>query len=169
MTRLFFARSDLPGRLAVATCPAGGRGLPADLQEWCGEGIQLVVSLLGANEAEELGVGDEAGLCRQVGLDFISVPTMDHGVPTSTGAFDAAVALALDRLVGGEGVVAHCLAGIGRSPMFAACVLVRSGLDANEACKVLSAARGIRVPEMEEQKRWVEAYQDRHDATRQPG
>lgn len=165
MTRLFFVDTDLPGRLAVATCPAAAPDLIRDIRSWRAEGIQLVVSMLEPDEAEDLGVGSEAGTCRDLGIEFACVPTPDHWIPNDERTFDAAVALATSRLLAGNGVATHCYAGIGRSPMFAACVLVRTGLDVASACRVLSAARRMPVPEMAEQRQWVEAYARRRPRT----
>lgn len=159
MSKLHFADTSLPGRLAVAPCPPAAPELHDALRRWRAEGIQLVVSLLASDEAEELGVGDEDIACRAHDIEFLSIPVPDHWIPDDAGAFDAGVGLATGRLLAGKGVVAHCMAGIGRSPMFAACVLVRTGFDAATACRLLSEARRFPVPEMEEQRRWVDAYE----------
>lgn len=159
MTKLYFADTSLPGRIAVAPCPPAAPELDGVMQLWRAEGIQLVVSLLETGEADDLGVAGEDGACRAHGIEFLSVPVPDHWIPDDAGAFDAGVGLATGRLLAGKGVVAHCMAGIGRSPMFAACVLVRSGFDAATACRLLSEARRFPVPEMEEQRRWVDAYE----------
>lgn len=161
MTRLFFADAGLPGRLAVATCPAAMPHLLRDLRAWQAEGIQLVVSMLEPAEAEDLGVGNEEGLCLQLGMEFAAVPTPDHWIPQDERLFDTMVERACAALAAGRGVATHCLAGIGRSPTFAACVLIRAGFDTQTACRMLSAARRVPVPEMEEQRQWIVAYERR--------
>ncbi len=52
----------------------------------------------------------------------------------------------------------HCRAGIGRSGMLAACVLVKAGLDPEAALQRVSEARGCPVPDTEEQRAWVFAF-----------
>lgn len=52
-------------------------------------------------------------------------------------------------------VVIHCRMGIGRASIIAALVLGRLGVDGALAFERLSAARGLRVPDTEEQRRWA--------------
>jgi protein-tyrosine phosphatase len=49
----------------------------------------------------------------------------------------------------------HCRFGIGCASLLAAAVLVLEGVDADEAWRRLTCARGLGVPDTEEQRRWV--------------
>jgi protein-tyrosine phosphatase len=62
------------------------------------------------------------------------------------------------RITAGGHVVVHCRAGIGRSSLIAAVVLVRLGVDVDVAWEVVAAARGVPVPETDDQRRWVQRY-----------
>jgi protein-tyrosine phosphatase len=55
-------------------------------------------------------------------------------------------------------VILHCRAGIGRSGLVAACLLVMKGVSPEEAVKKVSAARGVSVPETKEQRNWIDQY-----------
>ena len=52
----------------------------------------------------------------------------------------------------------HCRAGIGRSSLIAACVLVRAGHDVNSAFDTIAKARGVEVPDTEAQRAWVSTF-----------
>ncbi|MBO0733532.1 MAG: dual specificity protein phosphatase family protein [Methylocapsa sp.] len=74
-----------------------------------------------------------------------------------------AVALAgsiIAKLKEGKAVGLHCRAGIGRSALIAACVLVLLGLDPEAAFELIERARGVNVPDTEEQRRWVATFRE---------
>lgn len=147
---------DHPGRLALAPRPRGGDWLADELAEWRRQGVTHVVSLLEPDEAAELGLDNEAGLCREAGIEFASLPIADRGVPTESAAF-ARFALELaDRITDGDSVVAHCRQGIGRAGMLAVGILKAFGWDNGYAIRAVSAARGQPVPETTEQRRWLD-------------
>jgi protein-tyrosine phosphatase len=54
--------------------------------------------------------------------------------------------------------VIHCRAGIGRSSMIAACTMICADVSAADALSRIEAARGVRVPDTEEQRDWVMAF-----------
>jgi len=58
---------------------------------------------------------------------------------------------------GGE----DCFAGIGRSTLVAASLLIRSGLALAEALELISEARGWQVPDTSAQHRWLESFEAR--------
>ena len=88
---------------------------------------------------------EEPWAARAVGLQFLSLPTPDRGVPEKT-AFLALV----DDLEGavrlGTHVVVHCRMGIGRSSLVAAGLLVREGSGPGEAWAIIRRAREARGP-----------------------
>lgn len=60
------------------------------------------------------------------------------------------------RLRSGGHVYIHCRAGIGRSGLVTACLLYRLGFHA--VWETLERARGVAVPDTDEQKDWVERF-----------
>lgn len=144
---------DAPGRLFLMPKPSGD-WLRDDLAHLATLGISVVVSFLEPDEARELGLGDERQVCRDLGLTFLAAPIPDRGLSEA----DDFVSLALDlaaRLRAGEGVAAHCRAGIGRSGMAVCCVLAAFGLSAEEALARVSRARGVAVPDTAEQAAFI--------------
>ncbi|MGJ5045889.1 protein-tyrosine phosphatase family protein [Bradyrhizobium oligotrophicum] len=87
-------------------------------------------------------------------MAFVSFPIPDRGLPETRSAAQLAGDLAA-RLTDGARVLVHCRAGIGRSSVIAACVMIRLGVDAAEALERIAAARGVGVPDTEAQRIWV--------------
>ncbi|MHC4101653.1 MAG: protein-tyrosine phosphatase family protein, partial [Planctomycetota bacterium] len=104
---------------------------------------------------------DEAAVCRQLDLEFRQFPITEHGLPDSEDAFVDLI----DRLHAesqrNRAIVVHCFAGIGRSTLVAAALLVRAGLTLAEALERISDARGITVPDTSAQHRWLESLEPR--------
>jgi hypothetical protein len=159
---------DLPmaGRLAIMARPRAGDWLDDEISGWRAEGIDIVVSLLEQEEVSELALQREAGLCQGQGMEFLSFPIPDRGVPES---FRDAVALAqiVSTMIGeGRSVAVHCRAGIGRSSLIAACALVCTGSDPAVAFAAITKARGMNVPDTEGQRDWVTAFRESAIAVR---
>jgi hypothetical protein len=65
-----------PGRIGVMPYPH-----PSAFAELKALGVDVVVSLLEAGEAQDVRLRDEGALCVGAGLEFLSLPICDHGVP----------------------------------------------------------------------------------------
>jgi protein-tyrosine phosphatase len=88
------------------------------------------------------------------GLEFHQLPIVDLGVPDH----DAALPLLdvfVNRLNSGRHIAVHCRAGIGRSSLIAAALLVRTGKTAHQAWHIITQDRSVAVPETEHQRRWL--------------
>lgn len=143
-----------PGKLGVVERPEGGPELPHELEAMRAEGCDLLVSLLTPNESLEVGLTREAAEARRAGMAFLELPVPDFGLPDEE-PFRRAVERAAAAIERGRGVLAHCYGGIGRSPMFVAAVLVLRGEEPPRAWERVAEARGITVPETEEQREWL--------------
>ena len=153
MTRLHWI--EMPGRLAIMARPRADDWLEVDITEWKTSGVDMVVSLLERDEVSELGLQREAELCRSSGIEFLSFPIPDRGVPENgTEMLQIASSIA-GGIADGRSVAIHCRAGIGRSSMIAACALICSGIEAGDALARIKAARGLTVPDTDEQREWV--------------
>ena len=139
--------------LAILAHPRAGEWLQDEIASWKAHGIEVVVSLLEPHEASELGLEDEAVLCRQSEIEFYSSPIADRGVPEDYERVRSVISLGAGRTVG-----VHCRAGIGRSAMLIACMMVTQGVQPDEAFSLIAVARGIEVPDTEAQRDWVRAY-----------
>jgi protein-tyrosine phosphatase len=144
--------------MAIMARPRAGEWLETEIAEWKVSGLDLIVSLLEREEISELGLQRESELCQAGGMQFVSFPIPDRGVPeTLRDALQIARSLA-DAMAGGRSIAIHCRAGIGRSSIIAACALIRSGIEAGQALELIKAARGLSVPDTEEQRDWVMAF-----------
>ena len=146
------------GKLGLAARPRGGDWLSDDVAAWKRATIETVVSLLTSDEEKELQLANETAELRNHGIDFLSLPIRDRGVPESESEVDAIVQQLDHVLAAGRNVLVHCRQGIGRSGLLAACLLISRGQDAASALAKISTARGLDVPETREQRRWVEQY-----------
>ncbi|MGH6794851.1 MAG: protein-tyrosine phosphatase family protein [Methylocella sp.] len=153
---------DLPAgaRLAIMPRPRGGDWLDGEIASWRGQGIDVIVSLLQGSEVEVLGLQREPGLCRDASMEFISFPLPDRGVPSTTCKTRAFAAAIVTRLNEGKAVALHCRAGIGRSSLIAACVLVLLGMTPATAFDLIEKARGLKVPDTEGQRDWVDRFSE---------
>jgi protein-tyrosine phosphatase len=122
-------------------------------------GVTDVVSLLEAAEAREVGLADEARYCEAAGIRFRSYPIPDRGVPSSAEALSRLACQLYHLCAGGRCVAVHCRAGIGRSGLVSAAVLLHCGCGVDDALAAISKARGVLVPDTAEQRQWVAANQ----------
>lgn len=118
------------------------------MNEWKHSGLDVVVSLLEHEQVSELGLQREAELCRSNGIDFISFPIPDRGLPESRREASLIAHSLATGLRDGRSIAIHCRAGIGRSSVIAACTLICSGIEAEEALALIRASRGLIVPDM---------------------
>jgi protein-tyrosine phosphatase len=148
------------GRLAIMRRPRASDWLDDEVAGWRTEGIDTVVSLLESEEIDELGLQQEAALCRRHGMDFLSFSIPDRDVPASLKAAAALVRTIVLQARDGKSIAIHCRAGIGRSSVIAACILVSLGIDPDAAFYAIGKARGLDVPDTEEQREWVAAFRE---------
>ncbi len=157
-TTLHWVDGPWPGRMALAARPRGGDWLEDEIAGWRGAGVSAIVSLLKPEEERELSLENEEREAQTQGMEFISLPITDRGVPDA----EAELTSTLERLEGilsaGRNVVIHCRQGVGRTGLLAACMLISRGLLPEDAIRILSAARGAPIPETPEQRRWIDHY-----------
>jgi len=91
---------------------------------------------------------------RRAGLAFRSLPVPDFGVP-DRAEFAGPLRELSDELTAGRHVAVHCWGGVGRSSLVAAALLVLRGSTAQAAWHRVAYARGVPVPETDEQRDWV--------------
>ncbi len=152
---VFWIETNWPGKLAIVLRPRGGDWLEDEIAAWRQEGLDVIVSLLEEDEAADLGLALEGELSRAAGLGFISYPIVDRNVPASNSAAVNLFEELRRLLVAGKNVGVHCRQGIGRSALVTAGVLVLDGFSPNTAFQLVGDARGITVPETEQQSKWV--------------
>ena len=148
--------------MAIMARPRADDWLETEINAWKNSGVDVVISLLKREEVSELGLEREAELCRSYGIDFISFPIPDRGLPEPQQEALRIARLLAAGLRDGRSMAIHCRAGIGRSSIIAACALICSGLGAEEALVLIGASRGLIVPDTDEQREWVVAFGNAH-------
>jgi protein-tyrosine phosphatase len=156
MAEIYRVASIGRGFLAVMARPALNESLRESIQGLVNDHVTIVVSLLEPTEEAELGLAAEQEECERQGLEFVSFPIRDRATPTDVEGVARLSQWARARIAGGHNLVFHCRAGIGRSGMLAASVLLQEGLRAHEAFERISAARGLTIPDTPGQLEWVE-------------
>jgi protein-tyrosine phosphatase len=158
LKELYWIEGPWQGKLAVGPRPRGGDWLRDDIAKWTRAGVNSVLSLLTPEEESDLDIRGEAGEVKSHGMDFTSFPIPDRQVPRSEAKLAEVLEGAAHSLSTGKNVLVHCRQGIGRSGLVAACLLVKKGMSPGAAVELVSAARGISVPETAEQRDWIDHY-----------
>ncbi|MFJ6670496.1 protein-tyrosine phosphatase family protein [Actinosynnema sp. NPDC091369] len=114
-------------------------------------GVEVIVCALTEPELAELDLIDEREAAQDAGITFHWMPIPDFGVPATTPDLDPL----LRDLRAGRHVLVHCWAGIGRSSLLAAALLVLDGASPEAAWQAIADARGRDVPETDEQRAWL--------------
>ena len=157
-TKAFWVAGPWRGRLAILPRPRGGEWLGDETAAWRAAGIDVVVSLLEAEEELQLVLGGEAAAASASGIDFRAFPIPDRGVPASRESVAELADHIVDALDTGKNVAVHCRQGIGRSGLIVAAVLVAAGKDVPGALRTIQESRGLDVPETEEQRHWLRGF-----------
>jgi len=153
---LFWITGPWQGRLAVSTRPRGGDWLEDEIRGWRSAHVDSVVSLLEHDEEKQLELDREGEVAEASGIHFISFPIVDRGVPTSIPSTISLLRAVSRRLERGENVAVHCRQGIGRAALFAAGTLMAAGKSPEAALEAVCSARGVNVPETQEQRDWLQ-------------
>lgn len=119
--------------------------------------IHVIVSHLEKNEASELGLDEESVYANKAGIEFVAYPIKDGGLPDSK-RYKAFIEMLYLKLQSGLNMVIHCKAGIGRTGVTAACLLIHDGFNAHTAMDIVTAARGIQIPQTQEQYDFICGY-----------
>ena len=145
------------GFLAIMAKPVAGDWIDDEFKGISDFGILQIISLLEAHESYELGLIEEEKLANQNGMDFINYKIKDRGVPESPQNFIKITKTIYNQINDGKNTVIHCRAGIGRTGIVAAGILMHFGYDIKKAFEYISEIRGVRVPDTQEQIDWMKS------------
>jgi protein-tyrosine phosphatase len=158
MSEVLWIEGNPAPPLAIVLCPRGGSELEDNLLRIRQSGVETLVSLLEEEEAAWLGLAQEGPLANHIGLTFLSYPIPDVHVPQNAATFRNFVAGLAERLRTGERLGVHCRGSVGRAPLTAACTLIHLGWEPEDALQAIEKARGLAIPDTEEQRRWILRY-----------
>ncbi|MGA4539258.1 protein-tyrosine phosphatase family protein [Uniformispora flossi] len=143
-----------PGWVSTMARPRGGDWLEDEMTALRRSGVDILVCALTRPELHDLGLAEEQQAAVAAGLRFVAVPIPDRTVPELATVLPALDTLA-DQLREGAHVVTHCRAGIGRSSLLAAALLILSGVGPDISWSLIERARGLAVPDTAEQREWT--------------
>jgi len=151
-----------PGKCQLSSLTGGWkRDLMLDLEAIRNWGGRVLVSLMEAREFDTVSVPTHSisTLTKDFGIEWIHIPIVDGLVPDETflERWKKLVGILRDSLDRGDGVVFHCLGGLGRTGTMAACLLIETGVAATLAITAVRAARPGAI-ENKAQEDFVLAY-----------
>jgi protein-tyrosine phosphatase len=147
-------------RIAIMPRPRGGDWLADDIGFLQKSGVGVIISGLTPGEVEELALAEEQSCCAARGLIFYSFPIDDRSVPVSLLKFNELLGSVSCDLQKGLASAIHCRAGIGRSSLIAACLLIKQGIAAEDALRLIEEARGASVPDTPGQRDWIKEFEN---------
>lgn len=130
------------------------RDLHQDLTALMQQGVDRVLCLVPQAELAHYGVPDLLDAYREKGFQVRHYPIRDQMGADPVG-MQQALAFIDAGVVNGEGVLVHCVGGLGRAGMTASCWLVSRGLTADEAIDAVRETRGPRAVETQIQEDFV--------------
>jgi protein-tyrosine phosphatase len=143
------------GKVGIMARPRGNDWLDAEVAYLKQRGVSVLVSLLQSDEISELELSKEWEYCMQHEIEFINFPIPDRGLPPQNKLLEKFLDHLKERLHSGHSIVIHCRMGIGRSSIIAGALLLVEGKHAEEIFKAISAVRGLKVPDTDEQIAWL--------------
>lgn len=155
MKTVLWINEAQPSRLAIVLRPRGGSDLQTDLEQVRDAGIDILVSLLTAEDNEDLDLTDEGRIATQLGMRFLSWPVLDRCTPSDLPGFRRLIAELAGEVRAGKAIGAHCRGCIGRATVLLASVMVALGWQADTALRLIEKARGYNVPDTPEQLEWI--------------
>ena len=137
-----------------------GEWLADDIAHYKMKGITDIVSLLRDDEISELSLTNEEQFCNNADIGFIRLPIRDRGLP-DLNLLKKLAHKSAELLRHQRSLAIHCRAGIGRAGLLSCCILQELGIDAEKAISSVSDARGVNVPDTEDQRKFILSYMSR--------
>lgn len=160
--RIDFLSSENIGNQSLALTILPGRKdhsreLTEDLHEIKKYGIEAIVVLITKDEMDSYGVPDLLKAYKEAGFDFLHQPIVDQKVPNKQDM--ATINQFIDRKLSlNKKVLIHCIGGLGRSGLVAACYLKHLGHSSDDAIRIVRKARSMRAIETKTQEKFVYNY-----------
>jgi protein-tyrosine phosphatase len=138
------------GRPGYPDEPPPPEVVDAGANAWAESGVSVVVSLIEDWEIPKRAPGLYEALARH-GMTLVRFPVPDFGAPSDIRAFADVLTDVQARLRSGQGVLAHCNAGLGRTAVLLAALLKGCGFegDAVEEIRRIYQLRAMETPAQE--------------------
>jgi protein-tyrosine phosphatase len=148
------------GRLSMTILPGRrdySRNLADDLATMRDEGVDAVACLVPVAEMGSYGVPELLDRYNDEQIECYHLPIADQRACTRSDAVEL-VQWCRSHLDAGRHVMLHCVGGIGRTGLIAACVLKAYGLDSEAAINFVRNARTRRAIETPQQEAFVREF-----------
>lgn len=145
----------VPGKLYLSSMPGREEPLQEFLRDMEDSGIGHILCLVSDEEIAEKSPDYLEAIHRgAVPARLWQHPIPDYGAPDQPHEILQALESMKQLLIGGESVVIHCAAGIGRTGMVAVALLTRLGFSQPVATRTIGQAGS--TPETEEQWQFID-------------
>ena len=147
------------GRIFRSPMPFGPYDQDSVWQSYREEEIDLVVVLAEPQEYLVYTRRDLPEFYRSQGLDVLHLPIPDFGVPDDLVLWEKTLNSVTQAGREGKNIAVHCLAGIGRTGVFLAC-LAKENLELDGERAIIWVRESVRgAMENEDQEQFVKNYQ----------
>lgn len=116
------------------------RDLDMDLNDIKNNKVNVVVCLLEWTELKFLNILNYPKKAQEKGLLFYHLPIRDLCAPTQK-ELKVLIPVLVKHLSGGNNILVHCRAGLGRAGVICACCLIHFGLSGEKAINVVRTQR----------------------------
>jgi len=144
-------------RIGISARPQGFNQLEHEIMEFSSQNINFIVSLLEDHEIEQFGLSDEELYCKRFNIKFDRLPIQDNLIPGFQRFADKIDSVFLE-LKPIENFIVHCNLGLGRSGLFVAGLLLKSGMTLDSALKTIELKRGFKCPTSISQMKFIRTY-----------
>ena len=111
-----------PGRIFRSPMPFSNFDRVEVWQSYLEQGINLVIVLAEEQEYLVYAKRDLPEFYRAKSLDVLHIPVPDFGIPEDLPQWEGGLEVAAQAAIDGKNIAVHCLAGIGRTGTFLACL-----------------------------------------------
>ena len=127
------------GDLFLSSCPGMGKDLLGDIQIIKDLNIKFLISLVEENELTNLGAKNLFKELDKNKIKLIHFEIINFDIPylNQYDELNSHIKTISQRILNGENIYIHCMAGLGRTGMIAALILTKFGLSAQQSIKVI--------------------------------
>jgi protein-tyrosine phosphatase len=144
-------------KIAISAKPLGFDQLEAEILNIKSQQNNWMISLLEDWEIEKFGLIEEENLCQKHNMKFDHLPIADNSIP-GFQRFANKIEQVYVELPNAGNLVVHCNHGLGRSGLFVAGLLLKSGMNLDRALGTIELKRGFRCPSSPSQMRFIKSY-----------